>query len=54
LSARATGLRFPTAISAAEAIITRNREGSVLRAMRNVHPYEEIAFELYPLANHRI
>jgi hypothetical protein len=41
-------------VPAAEAIITRTREGSVLRAMRDVHPYEEIAFDLYPLASHRL
>jgi hypothetical protein len=26
----------------------------VLRSMRQVHPYEEVAFDVYPLINHRL
>lgn len=37
-----------------ETVCPISRLTPVLRAMRDVHPYEEIAFDLYPLINHRL
>lgn len=34
-----------------ETIIQENRVGDLLSAVRNVHPYEEIAYDIYPLNN---
>lgn len=35
-----------------EAICPRKIAGDVIEAVRNVHPYEEMAFDVYPLVNH--
>jgi hypothetical protein len=40
--------------SRVETVCSRARLPSVLRAMRAVHPYEEIAFDVYPLLNHQL
>ncbi len=34
-----------------EVLVPRAREGTVVAAMRAAHPYEEVAFDLVPLAN---
>ena len=34
-----------------EGVVPQNRLGAVLAAMRKAHPYEEIAYDLLPLAN---
>ena len=34
-----------------EMILPRVQASSVIRAMRTVHPYEEVAYDLYPLSN---
>ncbi|MDH7570514.1 MAG: Nif3-like dinuclear metal center hexameric protein, partial [Armatimonadota bacterium] len=33
-----------------EVVVTRDRLDDVVRAMRRAHPYEEVAYDLYPLA----
>ena len=33
-----------------ETIVPAERVDAVLAALRNAHPYEEVAFDLYPLA----
>lgn len=35
-----------------EVIYPQHIEGKVLAALRSAHPYEEIAYDLYPLTNH--
>lgn len=37
-----------------ETICPASRLEQVLHAMRAVHPYEEIAFDVYPLLDHRL
>lgn len=32
-----------------ECVCDRNKAKKVIAAMRNVHPYEEVAFDIYPL-----
>ena len=32
-----------------ETVVPAERAGEVVRALREAHPYEEVAFELYPL-----
>jgi hypothetical protein len=34
-----------------EFICARNKAKSAIRAIKKVHPYEEIAFDIYPLIN---
>jgi dinuclear metal center YbgI/SA1388 family protein len=34
-----------------ETIFPKEREGSILRALISSHPYEEVAYDVYPLAN---
>jgi hypothetical protein len=34
-----------------ETVVPAERAGEIVRALRAVHPYEEVAFELYPLAD---
>lgn len=34
-----------------EVILVAHREAAILAAMRRAHPYEEVAYDLYPLAN---
>ena len=34
-----------------ETVVPAARAGEIVRALRAVHPYEEVAFELYPLAD---
>ena len=35
-----------------EAVCPREIAGDVIEAVRSVHPYDEMAFDVYPLANH--
>ena len=35
-----------------ETVCPRKIAGDVIEAVRNVHPYEEMAFDAYPLVNH--
>ncbi|WP_430811725.1 MULTISPECIES: Nif3-like dinuclear metal center hexameric protein [unclassified Carboxylicivirga] len=34
-----------------ETVLPAYRKSTVLKALRNAHPYEEVAYDLYPLAN---
>jgi dinuclear metal center YbgI/SA1388 family protein len=34
-----------------ETIIEKNKQGGIIKAMLNEHPYEEVAFDIYPLGN---
>ena len=34
-----------------ETVVLAERAGEVVRALREAHPYEEVAFELYPLVD---
>jgi dinuclear metal center YbgI/SA1388 family protein len=45
------GTRHAEAEFRLEFILPKHRDREVLAAVRAVHPYEEIAFDLYPLAN---
>lgn len=36
-----------------ETVCKASRLNEVLEAMRQVHPYEEIAFDVFPMINHR-
>jgi hypothetical protein len=35
-----------------ETVCPRKIAGDVIEAVRNVHPYDEMAFAVYPLVNH--
>jgi hypothetical protein len=35
-----------------EVVVPRDRMMDVLRAAREAHPYEEMAYDIYPLLNH--
>jgi len=34
-----------------ETIIERSKQGTIIKAMTDAHPYEEVAFDIYPLEN---
>ncbi len=35
-----------------ETVLPKHLEGTVVKAMLKAHPYEEVAYDLYPLSNH--